>query len=149
MPKEMNAREIKEYLSYYGIVSIIAWQYFHRTKVAYIQISSSLEQRETSLRENWSVHLDQEKTYRVTPERFNLEELEERSRFKATIYNIPKIALDSLFLRQLKKYKVQAVHILTNRNGNQSRRAHIYFKNEEDLVLAQKSNIYYYNTKLE
>ena len=56
------------------------------------------DKKEMSLKDNWSVHLDQGKTYRITPGRFDNSILEERNKFKSTIYNIPKIALDSLLL---------------------------------------------------
>ena len=149
LPKEMSAREIKKYLSYFGTASILAWQQNYNSKAAYIKIITNVEKRESSLRENWSIHLDQGKTYRTTPGKFSNNELEQRNKYRATITNVPKIATDSLLLRQLKKHKAQAVHILNNCNGNQSRRAHIYFKTEAELVQAQKHNLYYFNTKLE
>ena len=95
------------------------------------------------------MHLDQGKTYKITPGKFDITKLEERNRYKCTIGNIPTTIFDSLLLRQLRKYKVQAVYILNNHNGNQTKRAHIYFKSEEDLIQAQRYSLYYYNTKLE
>ena len=148
LPKEMRAGEIKNFLSYFGTASILAWQQYPKTKAAYIKIATNLEKRENSLRDNWSVQLNQGKTYRTTPGRFDSTMLEDRNKYKCTIYNVPRTALDSLLLRQLKKYNVQAVHTLCNRNGNQSGRAHIYFKSEEDRIQAQKTSLYYYNTKL-
>ena len=148
LPKEMKSSVIKSYLSFFGTSTILAWQQNFRTKAAYVKILPSTEQREKSLKEGWSIHLEHGKTYRTTPGKFDITEVEGRNNYKGIIFNIPTMAYDSLLLRQLKKYKVQAVHILNNRNGNQRKRAHLYFKSEEDLSLAQNCNLYYFNTKL-
>ena len=106
------------------------------------------EQREKFLKEGGSIHLEQGKTYRTTPGKFDIAEIEARNNYKGTISNIPTSAYDSLLLYQLKKYRVQAVHIPYNRNGNQRKRAHLYFKSEKDLLLAQSCILYYFNTRL-
>ena len=146
---ETSAEEIKNYLKFFGTATIISWQHFNRTKAAHIRIYINIKTRENSLKENWSLHLSQGKTYRTTPGIFDHKKLEERSKYKATIYNVSNTALDSLLLRQLKDHKVQAVHILSNRHGNRCGKAQLYFETEEDLVHAQSSNIYYFDTKLE
>ena len=38
---------------------------------------------------------------------------------------------------------------MSNRHGNRCGKAQLYFETEEDLVHAQSSNIYYFDTKLE
>ena len=145
----MKALTIKLYLNFFGTATIMAWQQNFRTKAAYVKILPNSEQRGKLLKESWSVYLELGKTYRTTPGKFDIAEIELRNTFRTIITNIPTTAYDSLLLRQLKKYKVQAVHILSNRNGNQRKRAHIYFKSEEDLLLAQSCTLYYLNTKLE
>ncbi|CAG8813903.1 5845_t:CDS:1, partial [Gigaspora rosea] len=101
-----------------------------------------------SLREHWSIVLSQKKTYMVTPGRFDIAELEKRNNYRGIIRNIPTKATKSLLLRQLKKYKVQAVQILNNSNGNKARRAYIYFSSEQDKKAAQDTSVYYFDTKL-
>ncbi|CAG8755516.1 33794_t:CDS:2, partial [Gigaspora margarita] len=64
------------YLSFFGTLTIFAWQQNFRTKAAYIKILPSSEQREKSLREGWSIHLDQGKIYRTTPGKFDVTETE-------------------------------------------------------------------------
>src|SRR5260363_127477 len=66
LPKEMKSSVIKSYLSFFGTSTILAWQQNFRTKVAYVKILPSSEQREKSLREGWSIHLEHGKTYRTT-----------------------------------------------------------------------------------
>ncbi|CAG8632018.1 10908_t:CDS:2, partial [Gigaspora rosea] len=125
LSKGIKAEEIRAFLSYFGA------------------------QKEKSLKENWSLHLDHGKTYKTIPRKFNIAKLEERNRYRGTIFNIPTTAYDSLLLHQLEKYNVQAVYILNNRYGNQRQRAYVFFNLEKELLQAQKYNIYYYNTKLE
>ena len=88
LPKKTNAEEIKRYLEYFGTVSILAWQHTFRTKAAYIRIIADIERKENSLKESWSIHLDQSKTYRIIPGKFDITKLEERNRYKCTIRNI-------------------------------------------------------------
>ncbi|CAG8805263.1 21522_t:CDS:2, partial [Gigaspora rosea] len=107
------------------------------TRAIYIRIITKIEKRETSLREHWSIVLSQKKTYMVTPGRFDIAELEKRNNYRGIIRNISTRATDSLLLHQLKKYKVQAVQILNNSNGNRARRAYIYFSSEQDKKAAQ------------
>ena len=148
LPRNTNATRIKSYLSFFGTATVEAWQQNFKTKAAYIKIIPNSEQREKSLKESWSIHLEHGKTFRTTPGKFDITELEGRNQYRTVISNIPTTAYDSLLLRQLKKYKVQAVHILSNSNGNQRKKAHVYFKSEEDLLLAQSCSPFYFNTKL-
>ena len=149
LPKEMAWNEIKKYLNYFGVSSLISWQNNYTTKAAHIKILTLNEKHVKALKDHWSITLSQGRTYRTTPGEFNFTEVEKRNEHRATIHNLPLRSLDSLLLRQLKYLKVQAVHILKNSNGNQARRAHVYFKSQQDKRAALGANVYYFNTKLE
>ena len=97
----------------------------------------------------WAIHLEKDKMSRLTQGRFDAEVLQERSKHKAIIRDVPKSAIETAFLRQIKGTKAKAIYISKNRNGNQWQIASIYFANEEDKQIACKHPVYYYNTKLD
>ncbi|CAG8762760.1 22277_t:CDS:1, partial [Gigaspora rosea] len=136
------------YLEYFGKAHFMEEQPNFTTRAIYIRIITKIEKREASLREHWSIVLSQKKTYMVTPGRFDIAELEKRNNYRGIICNIPTRATESLPLRQLRKYKVQAIQILNNSNGNKARRAYIYFSSEQDKKAAQDTSVYYFDTKL-
>src|SRR5260364_130922 len=86
---------------------------------------------------------------RLTQGYFDPETLAERSRYKLTTKNIPKWAIESVLLRQLRCINAKAVYISSNSNGNQRGTASIYFLNEQDYVDALQRTVYYFHTKLE
>ncbi|CAG8811849.1 30523_t:CDS:2, partial [Gigaspora margarita] len=144
---------------------IISSPYSNTTTIKNLQITTEPDQElgHPSKRQQSTLELNNKQPLSTIDEnlnqsnykQLNLEEnskqteLEKRNRYKGIISNIPTIVHDSLLLCQLKKYNVQAVHILNNRYGNQRQRVYVYFKSEKKLIQVQKYNIYYYNTKLE
>src|SRR5260364_372420 len=98
LPEKLDAKVIKKYLSFFGTASIIAWQHGRKSKAAYIEVETDSKRKEEALKNSWSVYLDKGKTYRTTPGRFNLEELESRNKYKLVIKNLPNHAIDTLLL---------------------------------------------------
>ena len=86
--------------------------------------------------------------YRLTLERFDFEVLEERRKYKAALRDIPKSALESTLLRQLRSLRVKAVFIPNNSNGNKRSIAFAYFESEEDYHRAKNMSVFYYHNKL-
>jgi hypothetical protein len=82
------------------------------------------------------------------PGRFDSEALEKRRKYKAALKDIPKSALESTLLRQLRPLKVKAVFIPNNSNGNKRSIAFVYFESEEDCQKAKEKNAFYYHNKL-
>src|SRR5260363_106939 len=107
------------------------------------------EKREKELENAWAVHFENGKMIRLTKRYFDAETLAERSRYKLIAKNIPKWAIESVLLRQLRCINTKVVYISSNSNRNQRRTASIYFTNEQDYVDALQKTVYYLHTKLE
>ncbi|CAG8702701.1 2147_t:CDS:2, partial [Gigaspora rosea] len=116
LPKEMKSSVIKSYLSFFGTSTILAWQQNFRTKAAYIKIlPSTAEQREKSLKEGWSIHLEHGKTYRTTPGKFDITEVEGRNNYKVTENLNGKNTNNSVF------YYKRGNSIMSKKNNNNKR----------------------------
>ena len=70
---------------------------------------------------------------RLTQAKFDTETLQERSKFKAILREVPKSAVETALLRQLKETNAKAVYISKNKNGNQRGMASVYFENKADM----------------
>ena len=94
----MAWNEIKKYLNYFGVSSLIRWQNNYTTKAAHIKILTLNEKHVKALKDHWSITLSQGRTYRTTPGEFNFTEVEKRNEHRATIRNLPLRSVDSLLL---------------------------------------------------
>jgi len=119
-----------------------------KTKAALIQITGWNQKRLDPLATSWSVHFENGSMCRITPGRFDSEVLEERRKYKAALRDIPKSALESTLLRQLRPLRVKAVFIPNNSNGNKRSIAFAYFESEEDYHRAKNMSVFYYHNKL-
>ena len=61
---------------------------------------------------------------------------------------IPNLALESVLIRQLRRFKAKMVFKLTNKNNNLSENALVYFASLEDLKTAKASVLYYFHNRL-
>lgn len=105
--------------------------------------------RETEIKDIWSIPLDNGLLVRITPGRSDLKVLRERGRFRTRIYNIPRHTREVLLMRQLKYTKAKTIHIFKNTNGHQREYAIVDFGSQADLDRAREYAISYYNTHLE
>ncbi|CAG8832717.1 27096_t:CDS:2, partial [Gigaspora margarita] len=115
--------------------TIIQTQKHGKTKAVYVQLISKAILRIEALKKAWAIHFEGEKTKRISSGEFNSNTIQERKKFHAIIKNLLKDALESSMLRQFKNINTKMVHIPES-NGNQRRRAFIYFESETDLSLA-------------
>jgi hypothetical protein len=121
---------------------------FGKNEAAYIELVLRNETKKSLLEKMWAVHFNQGKVVRLTHGRFDSDTLTSRSTYRAIIKNVPKVAVESALLRQMKRFNAKAVYISANSNGNQRGLATVYFETAEDLENALKGTAYYYSTKL-
>ena len=149
IPNETRANQIRRYLGYYGKATVLSFMANGKNKAAFIAIEPRDERKKELLQSMWAIHLEKSKMSRLTQGRFDAEVLQERSKHKAIIRDVPKSAIETAFLRQIKGTKAKAVYISKNRNGNQRQMASIYFASEEDKQMEQTPSILLqYKTRL-
>ena len=149
IPAEVSTPRVKRCLYYFGRTNVLQWKLQGKNKALVFSISFWNEHRRQVLSQAWAVHFEEGKTCRITPGSFAKEILEKRAAHKAVVKNIPKTAVETLLLRQLKVVKAKAVYISFNTNRNQRGTASIYFETDKDRLEALDKQIFYYNTKLE
>jgi len=149
IPNGTPARQIRKNLSYYGRVTVKGFMANGKSKAAYVEIEFKNEKRRADLENAWAVHFELGKMVRITQGHYDAESLVERSKHKLILKNVPKAAIETTLLRQLRCINTKAVYISTNRNGNQRGTASIYFANEQDCSSALGKTVYYYHTKLD
>ncbi|CAG8669831.1 1106_t:CDS:2, partial [Gigaspora margarita] len=105
-----------------------SYQRIRNNKVACIKIQYKDQSRLEALKNSWALHYEAGKL--------------------STLQNIPRTALESSLLKQLKYHKAKSVFIPNNRNGNSRSLVFIYFAESQDLNKATSQSVYYYNTRL-
>jgi hypothetical protein len=148
LPKDAKYGRVTRCLSFYGKTRILEWRMLKKTKAALVQITGWSQKRIDLLASSWSVHFEKGSMCRITPGRFDSEVLEKRRKYKAALRDIPKSALESMLLRQLRPLRVKAVFIPNNSNGNKRCIAFAYFESEENCKRAKKMSVFYYHNKL-
>ena len=149
IPNETRANQIRKCLSFYGRAIVKRFMSNGKTKAAQIELTFRNPKRKVELQNSWAVHFVNGKMLRVTGGLLDKETLVERSKYKSIIKNLPKTAIETSLLRQLRNIKAKAVYISTNSNGNQRGTASIYFATKEDQDRATSQTVFYFNTKLE
>src|SRR5260364_270029 len=147
LPEDARVQKIRRCLYTYGKATILSYQRIRNNKAACIEIQCKDQLRLEALKNSWAIHYEAGKLCQVTPREFNADLLQKRNIYKATLQNIPRTALESSLLRQLKYHKAKSVFIPNNRNRNPRSLAFIYFAESQDLNKATSQSVYYYNTR--
>jgi hypothetical protein len=148
VPKNLAYQRVSRCLSFYGRITIERQKDVKRGQAMYLHVVCWNKQRYEQLKELWLIHLEEGRMCYIILGIFDEETLEERRRFAAVLFGLPKTALESMLLRQLKHHRVKAVYIPFDSKGHQRDIAFAYFENEIDCNRAQKTNAQYYNYRL-
>ena len=149
IPNGARANQIRRCLNYYGKAVVKSFMANGKSKAAFVEIEAKDDVKALALKEAWAIHFEEGKLVRITQGTFDKHTLIERSQFKLIAKKIPRSAIESALLRQLRGTKAKAVYISSNRNKNQREVATVYFESEADREKALKETVYYYNSKLE
>src|SRR5260363_82254 len=133
IPLEASPRRVRRCLHFYGKAKFLQWRTQGTKKAAVFEIKFKNRKRGNNLKEAWSIHFEEEKMLRVSEGIFEEGVLAERCKYKAIAENLPKSAIESILLTQLRQVQAKSVYILYNRNKYQRATASVYFASQEDM----------------